>query len=71
MNHLELPERSGISASGAPTWRADGTLMVNRLEDTVGMMLDYEHEIRFTPEQAEEQALMLLAAARYDKENQT
>ena len=59
------------AANGNPVWRADNTLMVTRYPDgEIGMMISWEHEARYTPQAAREQAALLLAAANYTEGKQ-
>lgn len=65
----ELPEPL-TAANGNPVWRADDTLMVIRYPDgEIGMMIGWEHEARYTPQAARDQAALLLAAADYTEGN--
>lgn len=61
----DLPEHDVISANGTPVWRADRTLMTTAVENKVNMWIPEVMEIVYTPDEARQQAHMLLAAANH------
>lgn len=61
----DLPEHDVISANGTPVWRADRTLMTTAVENKVNMWIPEVIEIVYTPDEARQQAHMLLAAANH------
>lgn len=69
----DLPEPDGTSANGTPVWRADKCLMatVTRNPNQVRMWIVDVGEVAYTPQDARQQAYMLLAAANYAEQTKT
>lgn len=67
----DTPEPDGTSANGTPVWRSDRCLMTTAIRESnqVRMWIVDVGEVRYSPQDARQQAYMLLAAA--DRAEQT
>lgn len=68
-----LPESDGTSINGTPVWRADKCLMTTatREHNQVRLWLLDMGGVQYSPQDARQQACMLLAAANYTEQTKT
>lgn len=69
----DTPEPGGASANGTPVWRSDRCLMttVIREANQVRMWIVDVGEVPYSPQDARQQAYMLLAAANQAEQAKT
>lgn len=66
------PETDGISANETPVWRSDRCLMTTVVRESrpVRMWIPNVGELAYSPQDARQQAHMLLAAANHTEQEQ-
>lgn len=68
----DTPEPDGTSANGTPVWRSDRCLMTTaiRKSNQVRLWIVDVGEVPYSPQDARQQAYMLLAAANHAEQGQ-
>ena len=69
----DTPEPDGTSANGTPVWRSDRCLMTTaiRKSNQVRLWIVDVGEVPYSPQDARQQAYMLLAAANHAEQAKT